>query len=240
MIGRLLAALVAVGLPAGAAAAPLRSPLVVEFALAVDGTAAAKAPVVRGRMTLQPGGRACARVSEPVRQEMRLGPEGAVLLWPDSGSRLKLPALPGGVPPAFEALVVAATDPAAALPKGSTLQHRERKGDTIHSLWRVALGAPDPLGQPGSLGTLSTVEDQYGVTLIELQTDKGILQKRFALGPRSSQGQRLPNSVIAELYGKKGQLARRERWTLQQVALLPGDLRPCAEAMPGQLLRDLP
>lgn len=217
----------------------MRTTLAFDFALAVDSPGAAPAATVRGRMTLQPGGRACARVQQPMRQEVRLGPDGAVLVWPDSGTRMRIPALPGGVPPAFEALLVAATDPASALPQGSSLQSRERKGDIIHSVWRVALGAPDALGQTGTLGTLRTVEDQEGVTLIELQTDKGVLQKRFALGGRARQGQRLPGTVIAELYNKTGKLSRRERWTLQQQPAQPIDLQPCAQARPGQLLRDL-
>lgn len=239
MIRSILAGLLLTAVPLVAAAGPLRTSLAVEFALAVDNPGAAAAPIVRGRMILQPGGRACARVSQPVRQEMRLGPEGAVLVWPDSSTRLKIAVLPGGVPPAFEALLVAITDPAAALPKGSTLQSRERKGDTVHSRWRVALGVPDALGQTGTLGTLHTAEDAQGVTLIELETDKGVLQKRFALGARSVRGQRLPGSVVAEFYGKKGQFARRERWTLQQVAVLARDLLPCAEAVKGQVLTDL-
>lgn len=239
MISRVSAGFLLAAVPLAASAAPLRAPLAVEFALAVDSPGSAAAPTVRGRMILQPGGRSCARVSQPVRQEMRLGPEGAVLVWPASSTRLKIGALPGGVPPAFEALLVAVTDPAAALPKGSTLQSRERKGDTVHSRWRVALGVPDALGQTGTLGTLHTTEDAQGVTLIELETDKGVLQKRFALGARSGQGQRLPGSVVAEFYGKKGQFARRERWTLQQVAVQARDLGPCAEAVAGQVLRDL-
>lgn len=236
---RLLAGLVLAAVPVGANATPLRTVVAVDFALAVDSPASTAAPPVRGRMTLQPGGRACARVHQPLRQEVRLSPEGAVMLWPDSGKRLKIPALPGNIPPAFEALVVAATDPAAALPQGSSLQSRERKAETVHSVWRVALGAPDRLGQTGTLGTLRTVEDLQGVTLIELHTDKGVLQKRFTFGSRGRPGQRLPGTVIAEFYGKAGKLARRERWTLQQSPALPADLQPCAEARPGQTPQEL-
>lgn len=235
------AQLVAVALALGAAAiapshadaAPLRSALAVEFALAVDSQGTAAQPTVRGRVLVQPGGKACARIREPLRQELRLGPEGALLVWPDRGTRVKIPAQPGAVPPAFEAVLVAISEPATTLPQGSALISRQAAGEAVQSRWRVALGADR------ALGTLTALEDAGGVRQLELHSDKGLLQKRFVLGPRAATGQRLPTSVVAEMYGRQGQLARRERWTLKQVPVLPSDLSPCAEPRPGQVLRDL-
>lgn len=228
-LGAVVAWLVAAPLDA----APLRSPLVVEFALAVDNPTAAGDAPVRGRVVVQPGGRACARVREPLRQELRLGPEGATLVWPDRGTRLKIPTQPGGLPPAFEAVLVAISEPAATLPQGSVLLSRTPQGEAVRSRWRVALGAS------GTLGTLTAVEDASGVRQLELHSDKALLQKRFVLGPRGAGGQRVPATVVAEMFGRQGQLARRERWALKQVPLAAGDLAPCAEARPGQAWRDL-
>lgn len=223
----------AVLVPRPSQTAPLRAPMAVEFALAVDSLGAAAELPVRGRVLVQPGGKACARVREPLRQELRLGPEGALLVWPDRGTRLKIAAQPGAVPPAFEAVLVAVTEPATTLPKGSALLSRQAQGDAVLSRWRVALGANS------SLGTLSALEDASGVRRLELHSDKGLLQKRFILGQRAATGQHLPASVVAEMYGRQGQLARRERWTLRQTPVTAADLGPCAEPRPGQVLRDL-